>query len=250
MKITVTIITKNEEENIRRCLNSVAWADEIVILDSGSTDDTVSICREYTNKVYETDWPGFGQQKNRALQYASGDWILSLDADEWITEELKNEIITTINNPGDYAAFEIPRLSSFCGQYMYHSGWWPDYVIRLCKNGAAKFNDRIVHEKMIVEGKIGRLNKHIMHISYKDLESVLSKMNRYSTDSANVLHAEGEKSSIFKAVLHGLWGFIHSYIMRAGFLDGRMGFVLAVCNAESAYYKYLKLMMLVKKNIE
>src|SRR4030066_124080 len=204
MKISVIIITKNEEKNIRICLDSIAWVDEIIVLDSGSTDATVTICKQYTDKVYETDWIGFGQQKNRALKYASGDWILSLDADEWITPELKAEIQMIIQNPGSYAAFEMPRLSSYCGQYMRHSGWWPDHVTRLCRRGKARFNEQIVHERMIVDGSVGRLSNHIMHAAFKDLESVLTKLNRYSTDNADLLLAEGKKSSLLKAILHGV----------------------------------------------
>jgi glycosyltransferase involved in cell wall biosynthesis len=246
MRLSVIIITKNEEKNIRICLDSIAWVDEIIVLDSGSTDATVDICRKYTDKVYETDWIGFGPQKNRALKYASGDWILSLDADEWVTPALKAEIVSVIDNPGEYVAFEMPRLSSYCGQYIHHSGWWPDRVTRLCKKGKAQFNDLLVHERMIVDGSVGRLSNHIMHASFKDLEHVLTKLNRYSTDNADLLFAEGEKSSLLKAILHGLWSFFHTYVVRAGFLDGRMGFILAVSNAEGTYYKYLKLMLLTK----
>ena len=246
MRLSVIIITKNEEKNIRICLDSISWADEIIVLDSGSTDATVPICKQYTDKVYETDWIGFGHQKNRALKYASGDWILSLDADEWITPELKAEILMIIQNPGSYVAFEIPRLSSYCGQYMRYSGWWPDRVTRLSKRGMAQFSEQIIHERMIVNGSVGRLSHHIMHVSFKDLEHVLTKLNRYSTDNADLLLSEGEKSSLLKAILHGLWSFIHTYIVRAGFLDGRMGFILAVSNAEGTYYKYIKLMLLNK----
>jgi len=246
MSLSVIIITKNEEKNIRTCLDSVAWADEIIVLDSGSTDDTVKICRQYTDKVYETDWRGFGHQKNRALSYASGDWILSLDADEWVTPGLKEEMLMAVKNPGGHAAFEMPRLSSYCGQYMHHSGWWPDYIIRLSKKGTAKFTEQIVHERLIVEGSIGRLHHHIMHASFNDLDHVLAKLNRYSEDNAQVLFTQGRKSSLSKAILHGLWSFVHTYIVRAGFLDGRMGFILAISNAEGTYYKYLKLMMLNK----
>ena len=244
MRLSVIIITKNEEKNIRICLDSIAWVDEIIVLDSGSTDATVAICKEYSDKVYETDWIGFGHQKNRALKYATGDWILSLDADEWIAPELKAEILLAIQNPGSYVAFEIPRLSSYCGQYMRHSGWWPDHVTRLCQSGMARFSEQIVHERMIVDGSVGRLSNHIMHASFENLEHVLTKLNRYSTDNADLLLAEKKKSSLLKAILHGLWSFIHTYIVRAGFLDGRMGFILAVSNAEGTYYKYLKLMIL------
>lgn len=246
MKISVIIIAKNEEESIGVCLDSVTWADEIIVLDSGSTDATVDICRKYTDKVFVTDWIGHGPQKNRALKLATGDWVLALDADEWVTPELKEEIIKTVNNPGAHNAFEMPRLSSYCGQYIHHSGWWPDRITRLCRNGKAKFNDHLIHDKLIVDGSIGRLSNHLMHRSFRDIDHMLDKLNRYSTGGARVLLNEGGKSSLSKAVLHGLWSFFHTYIVRAGFLDGRMGFILAVSNGEGTYYKYLKLMLMTK----
>jgi len=246
MKISVTIITKNEEENIKTCLDSVAWVDEIIVVDSGSTDATVTICKQYTDKVYVMDWIGHGPQKNRALKFATGDWVLALDADEWVTPELKEEIVRVINNPGVYVAFEMPRLSSYCSQYIHHSGWWPDRVTRLCKNGKALFNDHLIHDRLLVDGKVGRLSNHLMHRSFRDLDHMLSKLNRYSAGGARMLLSEGGKSSLSKAILHGLWSFFQTYIVRAGFLDGRMGFILAVSNGEGTYYKYLKLMLLTK----
>jgi glycosyltransferase involved in cell wall biosynthesis len=246
MKLSITIITKNEEENIGTCLDSVTWADEIIVVDSGSTDATVEICRQYTDKVYVMDWVGHGPQKNRALKMATGDWVLALDADEWVTPELKDEIIQVINNPGGHAAFEMPRLSSYCGQYIHHCGWWPDRITRLFKNGKARFNDHLIHDKLIVDGSIGRLSNHLMHRSFRDLDHMLDKLNRYSTGGARVLSNEGEKSSLLKAILHGLWSFLQTYIVRAGFLDGRMGLMLAVSNGEGTYYKYLKLMLMTK----
>jgi glycosyltransferase involved in cell wall biosynthesis len=244
--LSVAIITKNEEENIRQCLQSVSFAGQIVIVDSGSTDSTLSIAEEFGCEIYRETWHGFGHQKQLAMGKCREPWVLVLDADEWITPELQAEIVMIIQNPGSYVAFEIPRLSSYCGQYIHHSGWRPDYVTRLCRRDKARFSERIVHEKIIVDGNTGRLSNSIMHKSYKDLEHVLNKLNRYSTDGSDLLHAEGAESSLLKAILHGLWSFFHTYIIRAGFLDGRMGFILAFYNAECTYYKYLKLLMLNK----
>lgn len=248
MKISIAIITKNEEDNIGTCLESVTWADEIIVIDSGSTDATVEIARKYTEKVYIMDWIGHGPQKNRALDRATGDWILALDADEWVTPELKEEISRVIQNPKGHAAFEMPRLSSYCGQYIHYSGWWPDRITRLFQNGKARFNDHLIHDKLIVEGSIGRLSNHLMHRSFKDLDHMLDKMNRYSTGGAKVLQREGGKSSLTKAIMHGFWSFFYAYVVRAGFLDGRMGLMLAISNAEGTYYKYAKLLLLVKDN--
>lgn len=246
MKLSVILITMNEEKLVRNCLESVDWADEIIVVDSGSTDNTINICREFTDKILITDWPGPGAQRNRAIDMASGEWILAMDADEWVTRELKAEIESVINNSGDKVAFEMPRLSSYCGRFIHHSGWWPDRITRLFKRGEARFNEELVHDHLIVHGKIGRLKNHLMHEAFEDLEDVLGKVNRYSTDGAKVMFQHGRKSSVSKAILHGMWSFFHTYIIRAGFLDGRHGFMLAVSNAEGTYYKYLKLMLMRK----
>jgi glycosyltransferase involved in cell wall biosynthesis len=247
MNLSVVIITKNEEAGIRRCLESVTWADEIVVLDSGSTDATVRICREYTQHVLETDWPGFGPQKNRALERATGDWVLSLDADEWVTRDLRDEILNAISKPDGAMAFRVPRLSSFCGRFMRHSGWWPDHVTRLFRRGAARFSDDVVHERVIAEGKTGTLRQPIMHETFVDLEDLLQKMNNYSSLAAREMHQSARKAGLAGAVLRGLWAFIRTYFLRGGFLDGREGFMLAVATAEGTYYRYAKLMLLDRK---
>ena len=244
MTLSVILITMNEENFVRACLESVSWVDEIIVVDSGSTDNTIDICREYTDIILVTDWPGPGAQRNRAIDMATGDWILALDADEWVTPELKSEIQIVISDPGDKVAFEMPRLSSYCGRYMRHSGWWPDRITRLFKRGSARFNAELIHDHMIFDGKVGRLSHHLMHEAFEDLTDVLGKVNRYSTDSAQVMLGHGKKSSLLTAIAHGLWSFFHTYVIRAGFLDGREGFILAVSNAEGTYYKYLKLMYL------
>ena len=247
MSLSVIIITKNEALNIRACLESVAWADEIIVVDSGSTDDTVAIAREFTLHVYQHDWPGFGAQKNRALGYASMDWVLSLDADECVTPDLRREVEAAIRNPDLNAAFKIPRLSSFCGRFMRHSGWWPDYVTRLFRRGMAQFSEDLVHERVIVTGSIGKVGQPLLHEAFRDLEELLTKINQYSTASALMLHKKNSSASLRKAVGHALWAFLRTYIIRAGFLDGREGFMLAVSTAEGTYYRYLKLMLISRK---
>ncbi|MBI2311618.1 MAG: glycosyltransferase family 2 protein [Betaproteobacteria bacterium] len=245
MTLSVIVITRNEEASIRRCLESVAWADEIVVLDSASEDDTANLCRELGARVHVIrDWPGFGPQKNRALELATGDWVLSLDADEWIGPELKAEIRAALAGPEGNAAFRMPRLSSYCGRFMRHSGWWPDYVLRLFKRGAARFSDDLVHERLIVDGSIGTLAHPILHETYRDLEEMLDKLNRYSSAGAVMLGRQGKNAGLTAAVVRAGWAFFRSYVLRAGFLDGREGFMLAVSNAETTYYRYLKLMLL------
>ena len=241
--LSVIVITKDEADRIGRCLESVAWADEIIVLDSGSTDQTVSIARQYTENVVGTDWPGFGKQKNRALEMATGDWILSLDADEMVTPDLRSELEAAMADPDGKAAFRMPRRSCFCGRYMRHSGWWPDYVTRLVRRGEARFSDDLVHERLIPDGPVGTLSAPLMHDTADNLDEVLGKMNLYTTASARMLHQRGRRGTLTNAVLHGLWAFLRTYFFRGGILDGREGFMLAVANAEGSYYRYLKLML-------
>ena len=248
MSISVIIITKNEAAVIERCLSSVAWADEIIVFDTESSDGTADIARRLGAKIESAPgWPGFGPQKNRALALASCDWVLSIDADEWVTPELRAEIERAIAAPDWLPAYRMPRLSSYCGRTMRHSGWWPDHVIRLFRRGAARFSDDLLHEKLLVDGVTGSLREALRHEAIRDLDDALAKMSSYSTAGAQMLHARGKTSSLAGAVLHGVWTFIRTYVLRAGFLDGREGFMLAVSNAEGAYYRYLKLMLLSER---
>lgn len=245
--LSVIIITKNEAANIRACLESVAWADEIVVVDSGSTDDTVSIAREFTQQVYEHGWPGFGKQKNRALDYAIGDWVLSLDADERVTPELRAAIEEVLRDGETCDAYAISRLSSYCGRFMRHSGWYPDRIVRLFRRGAARFSDDLVHERLLVEGRIGELGGELLHYAFDDAEEVLRKVDMYSTAGAQRLRQQGRKATLTGAVVRGMWSFFRTWVLRGGFLDGREGFMLAVSNAEGTYYRYVKLMLLNRK---
>jgi glycosyltransferase involved in cell wall biosynthesis len=240
-RLSVIIITKNEARNIADCLHSVAFADERIVLDSGSADTTVELARAAGAQVYTTpDWPGFGLQKNRALALATGDWVLSLDADERITEPLKAQIQCAITEPRA-EVYAIPRLSSFLGAYMRHSGWYPDYVPRLFMRGSARFSDDRVHERLVFDGTPARLTEHMLHYSFRSVDEVLGKLNSYSTARAADLTAQGKRGGLRKALAHGLWTFIRTYFLRAGFLDGRRGLMLAISNAEGTYYRYLKM---------
>ena len=248
MSVSVVVITKNEADAIERCLRSVGWAEEAIVLDCGSTDRTVEISQKLGARVNVTaDWPGFGPQKNRALELATGEWVLSLDADEWVTPDLRDEILNAVSRPDGAVAFRLPRLSSFCGRFMRHSGWWPDHVIRLFRRGAARFSDDVVHEHVLVEGKTGTLRAPIMHETFVDLDELLQKMNNYSSLAAKEMRLGGRKAGLAGAVLRGLWAFMRTYFFRGGFLDGREGFMLAVATAEGTYYRYAKLMLLDKK---
>ncbi len=246
--LSIIIIAKNEAHAIADCLRSVAWADEIIVVDSGSTDDTVKICQQHGAKVTVTDdWPGFGRQKNRALALATQPWVLSVDADERVTPELQAEIMQAIVSDAD-ASYRMPRSSSYCGQFIKHSGWSPDYITRLFKRGYGKFSDDLVHERLLTDHTTLSLKSPLLHISYINLDEVLNKVNQYSSAGADMLHARGKSASLGKAIAHGLWAFLRTYFIRLGFLDGKMGFVLAVSNAETTYYRYLKLAFLPQNN--
>ena len=216
----------------------------MIVVDSGSNDETVEIARSMGADVsVNTDWQGFGVQKNRALALANSDWVLSIDADERVPAELQAEISAALEAKS-FDVYSFPRLSSYCGQYMRHSGWYPDRVTRLFRRDSARFSDDLVHETIVTSSKIGQLHSPLQHESFRDLEAVLDKTNLYSTAGAQSLLRKGKTASISKALGHGLWAFVRTYFLRLGFLDGRMGLVLAVSNAEGTYYRYLKLWLL------
>jgi len=242
MSLSVILITKNEEANLKDCLESVSFADEIIVVDSQSSDKTQEIARSFGAKLEITsDWPGFGAQKNRALNLATQDWVLSIDADEHVTPELKQEILATIASVNAADCYAIPRSSWYCGRFMKHSGWYPDYVDRLFKRGTAKFSDHLVHEHLLPEGSKGKLKHHFLHYSYRDFSQVLKKVDVYSSAAALQAFNQGKKSNLIQALAHGFWGFFRTYVLRRGFLDGKYGLALAISNAATSYYKYLKL---------
>ena len=245
MKLSVILITKNEARNIQACLDSVRFADQWIIIDSGSTDDTVAIARAAGATVIETaDWPGFGPQKNRALDAAEGEWVLSLDADERITADLRDEILAAIGHP-QYAAYALPRLSSFCGHFIRHAGWYPDYVVRLVRRDTARFSDDLVHERILTgENSVGKLKTPIVHYNYRDDNDVLRKLELYSTLGAKQAFAAGKRGGFGKAIIHAICAFMRSYVFKRGFLDGRAGMMVEISATESTYHKYFKLMLL------
>lgn len=248
MSLSVILITKNEEANLKDCLESVSFADEIIVVDSQSSDKTQEIARSFGAKLEITsDWPGFGPQKNRALNLATQDWVLSIDADERVTPELKQEILATMASANAADCYAIPRSSWYCGRFMKHSGWYPDYVDRLFKRGTAKFSDHLVHERLLPTGLSGKLKNHFLHYSYRDFSQVLKKVDVYSSAAAQQAFKQGKKGGLGEALIHGFWAFFRTYVLRRGFLDGKHGLALAISNAATSYYKYLKLWQLHNK---
>jgi glycosyltransferase involved in cell wall biosynthesis len=242
MKLSAIIITRNEESNIGDCLRSLAFADEVIVLDNASSDGTAQIARSMGADVHVSpDWPGFGPQKNRALALATGDWVLSIDADERVTPDLRKEIEGVVSHATASCCFAIPRSSWFCGRFIQHSGWTPDYVERLFKVGTARFSDDLVHEKLQTNGPSARLKSPLLHYSHRNFSDVLLKIDRYSTASADQAFQRGKRASVLTAVGHGLWALIRTYVFKVGFLDGQHGLALAIANAQGSYYRHLKL---------
>ena len=248
MKLSVILIVRNESANLKACLSGVTLADECVVVEHGSDDDTVETAAALGARVIiAPDWSGFGPQKNRALDAAQGNWVLALDADERVTPKLMAEILIAItSNQAD--AYEIPRLTQFCGTWIHHCGWTPDRVVRLFRRDSARFSNDLVHERLVMlhsQSRIGRLTEPLLHYSYP---TPAKKLQRYSHDWALQKQAEGQQTSIIRAAASGVTAFLRSYFLRLGFLDGSMGFVVCVLQAQAAFGKYFELYWLNQKN--
>ena len=256
VRLSVIVITKNEAGRLPTCLASVAFADELIAVDSSSTDNTVELARSFGARVtVTTDWPGFGLQKQRALDAATGDWVFCIDADEWLDDTLAAAIRQITEAPlasSPAAHYAVGRMSAFCGQWMRAGSWYPDVGIRLFKRGSARFSPDLVHERLLLDSPPGtapglkppkppELPGLLLHNSMTGLHDAVDKMNRYSSGRAADLYARGRRGGVGRAVGHGLWAFFRGYVLRRGFLDGRLGFVLAVLDGQASYFRYLKM---------
>lgn len=239
--LSVIIITKNEENNIERCLKSVQWADELIVLDSGSTDNTVSIAKKFTDKVYSNaEWQGYGVQKQRALNYASGKWILNLDADESVDETLKKQLLE-IMVADEVDACRVPIQMYFYNQPLKYS-WAPKRHVRLFKKEGAYFSEDIVHEKIVLPdcANIKQLDYPIAHHSFQDISHALYKINKYSSYTAHIRLQKKQSASLGKVIGATGWMFLRCYLLQKGFLDGKAGFLMAVFNAQGTFYRGMK----------
>ena len=245
--LSVTIITQNEEKNLRSCLESVAFADEIIILDSESQDQTLSIAREFTDKIFQEPWQGFARQKNMAQDKAQGPWILNIDADERVTPELKEEILSAIQKGSPCTGFKIPRKNFFCGQWIRHGGWYPNYQLRLYQKEAGSFAQREVHEQVVVKGKVGTLKAPLEHYTYDSISDYLKRMDRYSDLSARQYLQERKRVSWPEILFRTKYTFFKMWILQKGFLDGAKGLVLAILYSYYTFVKYAKLKEISKK---
>ena len=239
--LSVAIITKNEEENIRDALESVKWANEIVVVDSFSADRTVEICREYTDKVYSFEWAGFSEQKNKAVSMTTNPWILVLDADERVTRELKDEILDVIKDKSSMDGYYLPRKNYFARRWIKRGGWWPDYTLRLFRREKGLFEAREVHESIKVIGSTGYLKNPIEHYTYKDIDDYLKRMQTYSTLAAKELLKKGCRANILDTIFRPPATFFRMFFLQLGMLDGIYGIILAYLYSVYTYKKYSKL---------
>lgn len=241
-KLSVIVITRNEERNLADCLESAKWANEIVVVDSASQDKTVQIAHQFTQRVYVRPWDGFAAAKSFALQQCTGDWILWLDADERLTKELADEVQAVVEKEDiSFAAYEFPRKAFFLGKWIKHCGWYPGYVTRLFRKSAGEFSENKVHEYLRIEGSVGRLRNDLMHYTDPNLWHYFEKFNRYTALAAEGLAEDGARFSLLQLIIRPSWVFIRMYVVKLGFLDGVEGFILSVLSSCYVFTKYAKL---------
>lgn len=239
--ISVVIMARNEEANITDAISSVSFASQIVVADTGSSDRTMELARVAGAEAHSIEFDGYGAGKNRALAFARCEWVLSLDADERVSPELAQAIVAAISGDCKYDGFMVNRLTFFLGKPVRHSGWYPDYILRLFRNGKGRFSERLVHEGIKVDGSIARLDGLLYHYSYRTLESYLEKMNVYSGLNARELFNSGRRYHFHDLVTHPAGTFFKMYLLKRGFLDGFNGLLLAVLSSFHVLIKYLKL---------
>lgn len=250
LKLSVVIISKNEADRISACLNSVAWADEIVVVDSGSIDNTCEIARRFTDKVYDIPWRGFGPQKQAAVELAAHDWILSIDCDELVTPELAEEIRGILSSDSMGIAYSVPRRTFLGQKEIRYCGWYPDRTIRLFDRRKAHFSDSLVHERVVTDGQPADCKNHLLHFSFSGLGQLLLKLNHYSDLSARQMYEQGRKCSVFDLTVRPLFAFFKTYLLRLGFLNGFEGLEISVTTALLTFSKYTKLRELNMKKAD
>lgn len=239
--LTVTVITLNESAHITECLASVAWADEVLVVDSGSTDDTVERARAAGARVITRDWPGYAHQKNFAAGEAAHDWILSVDADERVTPELADEIRALLGSDPPLAGYRIPRVTWHLGRWIRHTDWYPDYQLRLYDRRRARWTPKRVHESVATDGPHGKLRSDLQHYAYRDVAHHVETMERYTSLAAEEMHAAGRRAGLVSLTLHPAAAFLRNYVLKGGFLAGRAGLTISLMNARYVFLKFAKL---------
>jgi glycosyltransferase involved in cell wall biosynthesis len=240
--LTVITLTLNEEHNISACLDSARWADEVIVVDSGSRDRTVEIARTFTERVFTISWEGYGAARNYALRQATGDWILWLDADERVTPALAEEVKSLIQaDAREVDGYAIARRAYFLGRWIRHSGWYPGRVVRLFRRGTARFSETRVHEQLQIDGMVAPTEHDLLHFTDPDLHHYLAKFNRYTSLAADDMVAAGRKFTMRDLLLRPPFQFVKMYLLRGGWRDGIEGFILAVLSSAYVFTKYAKL---------
>ncbi len=240
-KVSACLITLNEARNIEECLSSVKWADEIVVVDSGSTDGTVELCRRFTDRVLVMDWAGHVAQKNRAVEAASNDWVFCIDADERVTPELAREIKSILSEEPPCAGYTVPRRTWYAGRWIWHGGWYPDRKLRLFDRRRGRFTGMDPHDRVEVKGPVGKLRNDLLHYSYRDIAHHVRQINRYTDTMAELKAARGVGVPLLRMISYPPVKFFKMYLLRMGFLDGPQGLILAVLGAVYEFLKYAKL---------
>jgi glycosyltransferase involved in cell wall biosynthesis len=240
-KLSVTVITKNEASDIADALASVSWADEIIVVDSESTDDTVAIARRYTDRVVIRPWPGYVAQKNFAASLSRNEWILSLDADERVTPALADEIKSLMAAEPTHAAFLVRRTTWHLGRWIRTTDWYPDHQYRLYDRRRAEWAGRYVHETMTVRGTVGRLRGELQHFAYRDISDHLETIDRYTTYAAREMYENGRRSGLFDLAGHPPLAFLRNYILKGGVRDGAVGLIISALNSYYVFLKFAKL---------
>ena len=239
-KLSVTIITKNEEKNIGRCLKSLKWVDEIVIVDTNSNDRTIEICKHHTDQIFRETWHGYGKQKNICAAYAKNRWVLNIDSDEVVTPESAEEILKVLKEGPKYPVYHLPRKNFFGNRWVRFGGWYPDRILRLYDKEKVAFSESQVHEKLTPDINSGSLKEALLHYSYKDFEDYIQRQDRYSTLYAKEKMAGGFRANWTHLYLHPSFNFFKNYILKQGFREGSLGFFLAKNGAIYTYHKYAK----------
>jgi glycosyltransferase involved in cell wall biosynthesis len=240
-KLTVTVITHNEAESLAGALESVRWADETIVVDSESTDDTVAIARRFTDRVVVRPWRGYIDQKNYAASLASHEWVLSIDADERVTPELAAEVREQLTASPQHSGYDIPRVTWHLGKWIRTTDWYPDHQLRLYDRRAAKWAGRYVHEQVVVHGSTGRLRNELQHFPYRDIAEHVETIDRYTTFAARQMHESGQRASLIQTAVHPPLAFLRNFVLKGGFRDGTTGFIISAMNAYYVFVKFAKL---------
>jgi glycosyltransferase involved in cell wall biosynthesis len=241
VKISGVIMARNEETNIEDAIKSLNFTDQIVVTDTGSTDNTLELAKKAGAEVYHIEFAGFGKSKQKSLEYCDGEWIIFLDADERVSPELAKKLKSIVESNTSIDGYKLNRLTYFLGKPIKHSGWYPDYVTRFFKKDKGKFNNKMVHESIEIEGEVGRVDEVIEHYSYKNLEQYIDKANEYSTLSALEMAEEGKRFGLINLIFRPIFIFFKMFVIKLGFLDGLRGFLLAVLSSYHVFLKYAKL---------